>query len=255
MARDDDRVKSGVALVTGAGRGLGQALARELANRGMQVAALGRDATSLTETANSSDRITPIVADVSDFDSLRQAFEQADTLAPLTLLINNAALYPRRDIFDETPESFMQTARVNLGGSFAATRLALDRMATTGFGRILNVATFADLHPLPASAAYSVSKGAARTLTRALLADLADRFPDIVISDWLPGMLATRMGIPDGISPEQSAKWGAELALWHDPALTGTTFEQAIEIPPSRGLKARIKDRLTGRRKPLRRLD
>lgn len=91
-----------------------------------------------------------------------------------------------------------------------------------------------------------MSKGAARILTRALVADLADRFPDIVISDWMPGMLATRMGIPDGIAPEQSATWGAELALWHDPALTGTTFEQAVEIPPPRGLKARIKDRLLG---------
>lgn len=255
MARDDDRVKSGVALVTGAGRGLGRALARELAARGMLVAALGRNAASLAETANGSDRITPITADVSDFNSLRSAFEQVDALGPLTLLINNAALYPRRDLFDETPESFMQTVDVNLGGNFAATRLALDRMAGTGFGRILNVATFADLHPLPASAAYSVSKGAARILTRALVADLADRFPDIVISDWMPGMLATRMGIPDGIAPEQSATWGAELALWHDPALTGTTFEQAVEIPPPRGLKARIKDRLLGRRSPLRRLD
>ncbi|KPP85354.1 MAG: Short-chain alcohol dehydrogenase of unknown specificity [Rhodobacteraceae bacterium HLUCCO07] len=255
MARDDDRVKSGVALVTGAGRGLGRALARALASRGMRVAAVGRDAQSLAETANGSDRITPVIADVSDFDSLRHAFEEADALGPLTLLINNAALYPRCDIFDETPESFMQTTRVNLGGSFAATRMALDRMAETGFGRILNVATFADLHPLPASAAYSVSKGAARILTRALVADLADRFPDIVISDWMPGMLATRMGIPDGLAPDQSAKWGVELALWHDPALSGTSFEQAIEIPPPRGLKGRIKDRLLGRRRPLRRLD
>ena len=143
----------------------------------------------------------------------------------------------------------MATMQVNFGGTLAATRLALDRFVPTGFGRILNVATFADLHPLPTAAAYSTSKGAARTLTRALKADLADRFPDIVITDWMPGMLATTMGIPDGLPPEVSAKWGAELALWHDPALTGATFEQDREILPPQGLKSKLKDALLLRRR------
>ncbi|WP_137702256.1 SDR family oxidoreductase [Marimonas lutisalis] len=255
MARNDERLISGVALVTGAGGGLGRELARALSARGLRVAALGRDENALAQTADNEGRITPILADVSDFNSLRSAFTAADRLGPLTLLINNAATYPRRDILDESPESFMATVNTNLGGTLAASRLALDRMVETGFGRILNVATFADLHPLPASSAYSVSKGAARILTRALVADLADRFPDIVMSDWMPGMLATRMGIPDGLDPAQSAQWGVELALWHDRTLTGTTFEQAQEIPPPRGLKSRLKDRLWGRRVTPRRLD
>lgn len=251
MARNDPRLLAGVAVITGAGGGLGRALAVDLCRRGITVAGLGRRMDALEGTAAlAGPAFHPIATDISDFNALRAAFDSIDQLGPLTLLINNAATYPRRDILDESPESFMATVGTNLGGTLAATRLALDRMVQTGFGRILNVATFADIAPLPTAAAYSVSKGAARILTRALAADLADRFPDIVIGDWMPGMLATDMGIPDGLPPGHSARWGAELALWHDPSLTGTTFEQAVEILPGQGLKSRIKNLLLLRRRP-----
>ncbi|MEZ5714976.1 MAG: SDR family oxidoreductase [Paracoccaceae bacterium] len=255
MSRNDPRLFSGLALVTGAGSGLGQALAVELAKRGLQVAGLGRRPAALAETARlAGPAFHPIACDIADFAALRAAFARADAIAPLTLLINNAATYPHRDILEETPESFMATMNTNFAGTLAATRLALDRFTPTGFGRILNVATFADLNPLPTAAAYSTSKGAARILTRALKADLADRFPDIVITDWMPGMLATAMGIPDGLPAAASARWGAELALWHDPALTGASFEQDREILPPQGLKSRLKNALLLRRPKPRRL-
>ncbi|MBC7179643.1 MAG: oxidoreductase, partial [Roseovarius sp.] len=86
-------------------------------------------------------------------------------------------------------------------------------------------------------------------LTRALMADLADRFPGIVLTDWMPGMLATRMGVAQGLDPAQAARWGAALALWCDPTLNGAVFEQDREILPARGLKGRIKDALLLRRR------
>lgn len=236
----------GIAVVTGAGGGLGRALTLELAVRGMRVAALGRAPEGLAETAALAPKgqVMPITANVSDPQALRAAFAQITQTAPVTLLINNAAVYPRRDFLDETPESFAETMAINLGGTAACTRLALDSMTATGFGRILNVSTFADVAPLPASSAYAVSKGAGRILTRALTADLGDRFPGIVITDWMPGMLATRMGIAHGLDPAQAARWGASLALWHDPSLNGAVFEMDREILPSRGLKGRIRDAL-----------
>lgn len=248
MSRNDPRILEGIAIVTGAGGGLGRALARELASRGMQVAALGRSAEALSETAGTAANIHPVACDITDAKNLRQAIDKTREISSLTLLVNNAATYPRRDFLDETPASFTATMNVNFTALMTASHIALESFAKTGFGRILNVATFADLDPLPTASAYSVSKGAARILTRALAADLADRFPDIVISDWMPGMLATSMGIPDGLPPEQSAKWGAELALWHDPGLTGTTFEMASEILPPRGLKRKLKDAILLRR-------
>lgn len=248
--------QDGPAIVTGAGSGLGRALAVELARQGFTVIGTGRRADALTETAAlAGTNFHALPLDVSDPQAVREGFAQVRAAhGPAALLINNAAVYPRRDLFDESAESFMDTVAINLGGVVACTRAALDQMCETGRGRILNVATFADLHPLPASSAYSVSKGAARIFTRAMIADLADRFPGIVIGDWMPGMLKTDMGIPDGVLPEVSAKWGVELALRCDPGLTGAVFEQDTEMLPPRGLKGRLKDLLLLRRQRPRRL-
>lgn len=249
MAEADKRLLESVAVVTGAGSGLGRALARGLAAQGVRVAALGRRLDALEVTAAGHEGIVPVACDVSDPRVLEASFERVRTeLGPVLLLVNNAAVYPHRDVFGESQESFMQTVATNLGGTFGATRLALEDMAEAGFGRIVNIASFADIAPLPASSGYSVSKGAQLILTRALVADLTDRLPDIVISDWLPGMLATEMGVPDGLDPEIAAKWGVTLALWHERSLNGVTFEMMRELPPARSLKARLKDRLLLRR-------
>jgi len=245
-----------IAVVTGAGGGLGRALARDLCGQGLTVAGIGRNAAALAETgAPCEGRFHPVIADVADPTEVARAFAAIDALGRVTLLVNNAAIYPRRDILDETPDSFGATMATNLGGVVAATHEALGRMVETGQGRILNVASMADIAPLPGSAAYSVSKGAARIYTRALVADLQDRFPGIVISDWLPGMLATRMGVSEGLAPEIAARWGARLATWHDPSLNGTVWEMNRELLAPRGLKGRIKDRLLGRRRIARTLD
>jgi len=248
MTSPPEWLKNGLAVVTGAGAGLGRALSVELCGRGMRVAGLGRGDAGLAETASlSGPGFSPHICDVSDPDAVAETFAR---LGPVALLINNAATYPRRDFLDETGASFMATVATNLGGTAACSREALTSMVDAGHGRILNVATFADLAPLPASAAYSTSKGAARVLTRALVADLGDRFPGIVITDWMPGMLATKMGIADGLAPKVSARWGASLALWHEASLNGATFEMDREILPGRGLKGKVKDLLLLRKSP-----
>jgi NAD(P)-dependent dehydrogenase (short-subunit alcohol dehydrogenase family) len=235
----------GVAIVTGAGAGLGRALAIGLVAKGITVVGLGRNGDALAETGRLAGKgFHPVIADVADPASVAAAFAQADAIGPVTLLINNAAVYPRRDILDETPETFRDTLAVNLGGVVACTHEALGRMVRTGQGRIVNVASFADIAPIAASSAYSVSKGAARVFTRAVVADLGDRFPGIVITDWLPGRLATKMGVADGLDPATAAAWGVQLALWTDRSLNGTTWEMDTEVLPPRCLKDRIKDNL-----------
>lgn len=248
--------QDGTAVITGAGSGLGRALAVALTSAGFTVVGLGRRGDALAGTAEAAGaRFHPMAVDVADIVALEGAFAQLRAAhGPVGLLINNAAVYPRRDFLDETGQSFAQTMAINLGGVVACTRLALEDMVVTGRGRILNVSTFADLHPLPASSAYAVSKGAARIFTRAVIADVADRFPDIVISDWMPGMLDTGMGIPEGLDPAVSAAWGAELAQRMEPDLTGSIFEQDTEVLPPRGLKSRIKDVVLFRRRRPRRL-
>ncbi len=232
-----------LAVITGAGGGLGRALAVELTRRGLRVAGFGRRLEVLKETGKiAGDAFIPLQVDVADADAVATAF--AALPGPVTHLINNAAIYPRLDILDETPASFAATMATNLGGVVACTDAALRQMITTGVGRIMNVSTFADIAPLPASAAYAVSKGAARIYTRALVADLGDRFPQIVINDWMPGMLATDMGIADGLDPATAARWGVDLLMMNDPGLTGTLWEMDRELLPPRSLKGRIKDML-----------
>lgn len=249
--------EDGIAVVTGAGSGLGRAMALELTRRGFTVAGLGRRRAALEESRAGAapGRFHLYPADVANPEEVAEAFARIRSEnGPVALLINNAASYPRRDILDESAESFMQTVATNLGGTVACSRAALEDMVESGRGRILNVATFADLAPLPVSSAYSVSKGAARIFTRALIADLGDRFPGIVITDWMPGMLRTSMGIPDGLPPEQAAAWGVALALNADPALTGATFEMDREVLPPRGLKGKLKDLVLMRRRRPRRI-
>lgn len=244
----------GIAIVTGAGSGLGRALSITLTQRGFTVAGTGRRIQALTDTASlcADGLFLPRPVDVSKAEDVSIAVsELVRDVGPIAILINNAAVYPRRDFLDETPFSFSQTMDINLGGVLNCSLAVLSHMAQHGQGRILNVATYADIAPLPASSAYSVSKGAARILSRAMIADLADRFPNIVISDWMPGMLQTTMGIPDGLSPDVSANWGARLACMRDPSLTGSVFEMNQEILPPRGIKGKIKDLiLLQRRKP-----
>ena len=247
---------TGLVIVTGAGTGLGRAMAVELVAQGRRVAGFGRRAEALAETARLAGAgFQPCVVDVSDADAVDAAIDRLVLEGPpLSILINNAAVYPRRDFLDETPRSFMHTVAVNLGGMVHCSHAALRHMVKTGRGRILNVSTFADLAPLPASSAYAVSKGAARIFTRALRADIADRFPDIVVNDWMPGMLATDMGIAEGLRPETAARWGAELALSNDPSLSGTLWERDTELLPPQSLKARLKNRLLLRARQPRRL-
>ena len=246
-----------VALVTGAGRGLGRALVLELVARGMKVGALGRNAAPLESLAEEAgDAVLPLVADVSDPESLTAAFARLDgAMGPLDTLINNAAVYPHRDFLEETPETFMDTLHINLGGPLAASMLALARMVPRGTGRIVNVGTFAGRRPTQLAAAYSVSKGAGLILTKAMVADLADRFPDIVITDWIPGALNTTMGIPEGHDPAEAARWGAALALWHDQSLNGALFVEQVESLPEQSLKRQVFNKLTRQSVTPRRLD
>lgn len=235
--------RDGVAIVTGASGELGLALTAALALRGLAVAGI-----SATPFEPGHDGILPVIADVRDPSAVTAAFAAIrDRLGAPTILINGAEVYPHRDILEETPVSFMDTVQLNLGGAFNCCHAVLPEMVARGRGRIINIVTFADVMPAPLAAGYSVSKGALRILTRALVADLGDRFPGIVINDWVPGTHTPRKGIPDGVDPAVAAEWGAHLALLDDREINGLVFLQDREHMPPRSLKGRVKDRVLGR--------
>jgi len=133
-------------------------------------------------------------------------------------------------------------------GVFNCCHAVLPNMVAQGTGRIVNISTFAHLAPAPAEAAYAITKGAARTLTKAMVADLGDRFPGIVINDWIPGELKTQTRNPNGIEPATSAQWGVRLALWRNPMLTGRFFDQDSEYLEPLSLKRSLLNQVTGRK-------
>jgi NAD(P)-dependent dehydrogenase (short-subunit alcohol dehydrogenase family) len=232
-----------VAVVTGAASDLGRALTAALALRGVAVAGISA---APYEVAHAG--VLPIIADVRDPAAVTEAFDRIrDLLGAPTILVNGAEVYPHRDILEETPQSFMDTVQLNLGGAFNCCHEVLPQMVASRRGRIINIVTFADILPAPLAAGYSVSKGALRILTRALVADLGDRFPGIVINDWVPGTHAPRKGIPDGVDPQLAAEWGANLALLDDRAINGLVFLQDREHQPAKSLRGRVKDRVLGR--------
>ena len=166
----DTQKPSEVVVITGASKGLGQAMAVEFARRGSMVVGLARSEQGLAEAAAriGEGRFVPLVVDVADATAVQRSFQSIEqTVGPVSILINNAAIYDHFDFLDAGPERFRESMRINLGGVVNCCHSALMGMTERGTGRIVNVTTFADLAPLSGSSAYSVSKGAARCGARA----------------------------------------------------------------------------------------
>ncbi|TNC50398.1 SDR family oxidoreductase [Rubellimicrobium rubrum] len=249
-------MNDGAIVVTNAESRLGQALCRELSLRGHAVVGLVRKHSNSTTMPDlQTGRFRTQICNVADPLAVSTAFERIRAaLGPIDILINNTSLHPRRDIMDESAHSFMDTIAINLGGTVNCTREALNDMVRRGQGRIVDVGGPVAPGSMPGSIAYTVSRGATQIFSRALVADLADRFPRIVISHWMPEPVreGPRGSRPIGI--ETLAHWGASLALMRDPNLNGTIWELDRELPPARSFVRRVADRVLWQTPHIRRL-
>jgi NAD(P)-dependent dehydrogenase (short-subunit alcohol dehydrogenase family) len=152
-------------LVTGASRGIGQALVEEALRRGARrvYAAARRPA------AHPDERVTQLRMDVTDAAQVRTA---AERVGSLDILVNNAGLALFEGLGDRA--TLERHLAVNLFGTYAVTEAFLPALTRTG-GAIVNNLSLNSLAPLPALAAYSVSKAAAFSLTQSLRTSLAER--------------------------------------------------------------------------------
>jgi NAD(P)-dependent dehydrogenase (short-subunit alcohol dehydrogenase family) len=183
------------ALVTGASRGIGASIAAALAAEGVKVSLIGRDAARLGEVAASlggADRALPIVADVTQGDSVRAAFAKARRQhGPVHLLINNAGQAVSAKFTDVDEALWNRIIGVNLTGTYLCTREALPDMLQGGFGRIVNIASVAGLRGAPYISVYATSKHAVIGLTRSLALEYATR--NITVNAVCPGYTDTDM--------------------------------------------------------------
>jgi 3-hydroxybutyrate dehydrogenase len=182
-----------VAMVTGASRGIGLAIARSLAP-GHDLVITGRDAKTLEaateELGAHGGRITALVGDLADAEARARAIAHAVAHdPPVQVLVNNAGVASSAPLHRTEDTLWTGTLELNLAAPFALARALAPAMLGLGWGRIVNVASTAALKGYRYTAAYSASKGGLVALTRALAAELGDR--GITVNAVCPGFTDT----------------------------------------------------------------
>lgn len=167
-----------VALVTGASRNIGRAIALALARRGHATACFGRDAAALDETARqirgAGGQASVFVGDARSNESLREFVAHALAVhGAVDVVVNNAGVLVEGRPEELTPEEFAETLQVNLVSQFALARAAYAPMRARGGGVVINIGSLAGAVAFPRTAAYCASKAGIDGLTRALAYDWA----------------------------------------------------------------------------------
>ncbi len=198
-----------VALVTGGGRGIGRAIALDLASAGVRVGVSARTAEQVEETARATGGLA-VVGDVSKRDDVeRMVAETERELGPIDLLVANAGIAGWEDnAWEMEPERWWHVLEVNVLGVYLCGRAVIPAMLERGRGRIVNVASGAAYLPGSSSTAYAASKAAVHRFSETLANQLREHgIPVFSIS---PGLVRTAM--TDGEFPDDAPWTPPELA-------------------------------------------
>jgi NAD(P)-dependent dehydrogenase (short-subunit alcohol dehydrogenase family) len=199
-----------VALVSGAGRGIGRELALGLAAAGARVGLVGRTRAPLDavlhECAALGTRAVAVPADVADRDRARAAVDTVvRDLGPVDLLVTNAGLRERVSAtpWEADPDDWWRVVETNLRGTFLLDRLVLPAMVGRGSGRVLHVGSGMGQRANPDWSAYAVSKAAVSRLTDSLAAALDGT--GVTVLEVSPGLVRTDMTETMWGPPEEQA--------------------------------------------------
>jgi len=209
-------LKGKVAVITGASKGLGKAMALALAEGGARLALVSRNEKQLNavaeEVAAAGSQAKVFVADVTQEEQVAKI--ERDIVAAyggVQILINNAGINVRKTITEFTLDEWNSVMNTNLTSVFLMCRAFVPHMKGHGYGRILNMTSIMSWVSLPGRAAYSSSKTALLGLTRALALELAA--DAITVNGISPGPFATEMNTPLMQNPEINQQFVSKIPL------------------------------------------
>ena len=193
-----------VALVTGAARGIGQAIALALAREGADVVVADVDLERARQIAQEIEGLgrqaRAVAADVSDRKAVQRLVSEALSLSRrVDILVNNAGIIRRGSFLEHDPEEWDRVLGVNLGGTFNCTREVVPLMIEQGGGKIVNISSVVgSMGDIASAPSYGTSKGAINTFTKSLARELA------------PYGINVNAVAPHAIETEMSQEWSDE---------------------------------------------
>lgn len=284
MNPDFSTLDGQIAVVTGAGRGIGEVIARTLAHAGASVVLMGRSAVHLDATVQkirgSGGRASSMTLDVTDAAAVKRRFEQiTEQFHTIDLLVNNAGnMGPLGKTWEVEPTQWWNTLETHLLGSFLCASAALKVMARNRRGRIINIVSHAGVYRWPAASAYSVAKAAMIKFTENVAVEakstqvkLFSLHPGIVIGAGLVSELSEHPKVPGSdlanlldwveqqrqaghsVAPSACAHRVLELATGHFDALNGRylTAHDNLSVLLAQAPQIQRSDALTLRLKPI----
>ena len=193
-----------VALVTGASRGIGKAIALALAKEGCDIIVVARDERGLQLVAQEIEamgrKAVPVRANVASLDEVKRVFDLVlEKFGRLDILVNNAGVIKRGTIEDHKDEDWELVMAVNLKGTYYCSREAAKIMKSQGWGRIINISSVAGkIGDIASAPSYGPSKAAVNALTKSLARELA------------PYGITVNAVAPHAIETEMTAEWPEE---------------------------------------------
>lgn len=198
-----ESLKGKVAIVTGAGKGIGRATALALAHEGVRVGLIARTEEDLKavkkEIEDLDVQVAYATADVSSMEEVNQAVETLqESLGTTDILINNAGIGKFGKFLELTPEQWKKTIDINLMGVYYVTRAVLPQMVEKNGGDIINISSTAGQKGAPVTSAYSASKFGVLGLTESLALEV--RKHNVRVSALTPSTVATELAYNENLT-------------------------------------------------------
>ncbi|MDI4649061.1 3-ketoacyl-ACP reductase [Cohnella hashimotonis] len=198
-------IKGKVAIVTGAGKGIGKAVALELAREGVHVGLIARTEKDLLDAARDiqalGGKVAYAAADVSSLPEVEQAVDKITRdIGAADILINNAGIGTFEKLVEMDPAHWKKIIEVNLLGTFYVTRTVLPQLIAKNGGDIINISSTNGLNGAPGSSAYSASKFGVIGLTESLAQEV--RRNNIRVTALTPSTIATDLAKSSSLIPE-----------------------------------------------------